>query len=233
MKISVLIPAYNEEKLLGKTLNAVTHQTRPPDEIIVLDAQSTDATAKIAESYRVTVLPLERKTISYSRQQGLLAAHSEVVAFVDADVVPHPDWLERIEHALTIKPIVGIFGTTRVYQDKAGIISRFYFNYVTQFTNVVLHKIGITLATGQNMAFYRQKALDAGGFPVEFKICEDWEIAKRLKKVGSIIYDPTLISNTSDRRGNEGIPYIIRYIKIMFFYFVLHRADVVGFPNIR
>ena len=114
MKISVVIPALNEEKLLPKTLASLNQQTRKPDEIIVVDASSTDKTAMLAKDAGAIVISIPKKTIGYSRQQGLFKATGDIVATTDADAILPPDWIERIERALTKPGVVGYFGGFRV-----------------------------------------------------------------------------------------------------------------------
>jgi hypothetical protein len=89
------------------------------------------------------------------------------------------------------------------------------------------------MAPGQNIAFWKKKAMHVGGFPKNFKIAEDIEIARRLKTVGKVIFNKSLIVVSSGRRGNEGIGIIPRYIKANYYYLLKHRADIVSFPDIR
>ena len=92
----------------------------------------------------------------------------------------------------------------------------------------------IPMATGQNMAFYKEKALSVGGFPEEFRIAEDIEIARRLMRIGKIIFRQDFYVWASGRRGHEGFGRLIqRIFKAFFYYFVFRKADKVGFPDVR
>ena len=71
MTISIIIPAYNEEKYLPKTLESISKLERKPDEIIIVNASSTDKTADIARAFGAKVITAEKKTIGYSRQFGM------------------------------------------------------------------------------------------------------------------------------------------------------------------
>ena len=95
MKISVVIPALNEEKLLPELFESLKNQTRKSDEIIVVNGGSTDRTVAVAEHFGARVITVPRITIGYSRQQGLLAATGDVVAFTDADVLLPRTGLQR------------------------------------------------------------------------------------------------------------------------------------------
>src|SRR5574341_1532560 len=96
MTISLVIPAYNEEKYLPAILASIAKLKRQPDELIVVNASSTDKTAEIAKSFGARVITAEKKTIGYSRQLGLRAAKGDIVAFTDADALLPPDWLTRM-----------------------------------------------------------------------------------------------------------------------------------------
>src|SRR5258706_9663525 len=101
MTISVVIPAYNEQKYLPKTLESLKKLDRKPDQIVVVDGGSTDATATVARAHGATVITVAHRGIGYARDKGLEKATGDIVAFTDADtVVPH-DWLVKIEETLS------------------------------------------------------------------------------------------------------------------------------------
>jgi glycosyltransferase involved in cell wall biosynthesis len=96
MKTSVLIAGYNCSRTIRATLDSVMAQTRVPDEVIVLDDGSTDDTFAIAESYRpsVSVLRQPNKGVSGARNALCELAGGDLVAFIDADDIWHPKYLE-------------------------------------------------------------------------------------------------------------------------------------------
>jgi glycosyltransferase involved in cell wall biosynthesis len=99
-RISVIIPSLNDADLLSNCLAALTAQRRPADEIIVVDNGSTDATAQVARDAGATVVhEAVRGTLS-ATAAGFDAATGSILARLDADSVPAPDWLERVEAAL-------------------------------------------------------------------------------------------------------------------------------------
>lgn len=95
-KVSVVIPAYNEEKHLGACLLSLKRQTIPPDEVIVVDNNSTDQTAHIARSYGARLIHESVQGISAARNTGFDAATGDIIARTDADTIVHYDWIERI-----------------------------------------------------------------------------------------------------------------------------------------
>src|SRR3990167_3170408 len=101
MRISIVIPAYNEEKYLPHTLQSIQKLLRKPDEIIVIDGESTDQTGAIAKQFGAKVIRIPKTTIGAARQAGLVAATGEIVATTDADTIVPTLWLNKIETALT------------------------------------------------------------------------------------------------------------------------------------
>jgi glycosyltransferase involved in cell wall biosynthesis len=96
-RISIIIPAYNEERYLAQCLDSIAAQTVRPYEVIVVDNNSTDKTAEIAGGYDFVKLVRERKQgIVYARNAGFNAARGAVLARTDADVVLPADWVARI-----------------------------------------------------------------------------------------------------------------------------------------
>ena len=141
MKISVVIPAYNAEKHLARAIDSVLSQTRPADEVIVIDDGSTDATAEVAGSYgdKVIFLQQENAGVSVARNTGIEAAAGDWIAFLDADDEWLPKKIEcQSEHLArnpdlkwtytnmswdreqqgTVKPIHPLFRLTKIYADE-------------------------------------------------------------------------------------------------------------------
>ena len=233
MTNSLVIPALNEEKYLPQTFASIKKLDRQPDEIIVVNASSDDKTSKIAKDFGARVITVDRRSIGFSRQQGLKAATGDIVAFTDADTILPPAWLSTILDYIEHRGVVGVFGGFRVPDGPWWY--RVYINVIQPFTNTIVFALfKIPSATGQNMAFIRTKALAAGGFPENFKIAEDIEIARRVMSTGRVVFRQDFFVVASGRRGYEGFWKIIaRSFSAFFYYFIWRKADKVGFPNIR
>ena len=91
MKISVVIPAYNAEKHIARAIESVLSQTRPADEVIVVDDGSIDGTADVIRSFgeRVILIQQENAGASIARNAGIQAATGDWIAFLDGD----DEWL--------------------------------------------------------------------------------------------------------------------------------------------
>jgi glycosyltransferase involved in cell wall biosynthesis len=97
LTISLVIPAFNEEKHLTTCLDAVAAQTSPFDEVIVVDNNSHDDTARIAQNYSsVRVIHEPNQGIVHARNTGFNAARSDIIGRIDADTHLPVDWVERV-----------------------------------------------------------------------------------------------------------------------------------------
>lgn len=98
LRVSLVIPAYNEESHLRACLDAVAAQTVRPFEVIVVDNNSTDATAAIARSYPfVRVVGEQRRGVVHARNAGFNAARGEIIGRIDVDSLLAPDWVARVQ----------------------------------------------------------------------------------------------------------------------------------------
>lgn len=111
-KVSVYIPAYNVAEFLRPCIEALLAQTLPPDEILVIDDGSRDASAEIAASYPgITVIRhLANRGLGAARNTAMRAARNDLVASIDADCVAHPAWLAELAGNLTDSTLAGVGG---------------------------------------------------------------------------------------------------------------------------
>jgi glycosyltransferase involved in cell wall biosynthesis len=95
--LSIVIPAYNEEDQLAECLVSISRQTVMPDEVIVVDNNSTDGSAKIAREFHfVTLIKENAQGISHAHHRGFRHASSQLIARIDADTVLPPDWVSKV-----------------------------------------------------------------------------------------------------------------------------------------
>ena len=106
MRISVVIPAYNAEPYIGRTVDSVLAQTRPAHEVIVVDDGSTDGTEAAVSRYgqEVRYIRQDNNGASAARNTGIEAAQGEWIAFLDADDEWMPEKLQRQAALLARNP---------------------------------------------------------------------------------------------------------------------------------
>src|SRR5690606_38180984 len=100
-RISVVIPARDDARHLDRCLRALATQTHPPWEVVVVDNASTDDTAAVARAHGARVVAEPRVGIPAAAATGYDAASGEVIARLDADSVPPPDWVARVGAAMS------------------------------------------------------------------------------------------------------------------------------------
>ncbi|GAA1747711.1 glycosyltransferase family 2 protein [Agromyces humatus] len=101
--ISVIIPSLDDADFLAACLDALARQTRPADEIIVVDNGSTDATPDVAHAAGVRVVTEPTRGIWPATAAGFDAARGEILARLDADSVPAPNWIAEIERRMALR----------------------------------------------------------------------------------------------------------------------------------
>jgi len=176
---SVVIPALDEEKLIGNALRAIRAQGVPV-EIIVVDGGSEDKTIEIAQSIADIVISAPGTNISQARQIGAEAASSDIIVTTDADSVPPPGWLEKLLRHFSDPNVVAVGGPVRALN--AGVVQDLYASGLSAATCAGLF-------VGFNMAYRRDALLKAGGY-LNVRKGEDWELATRLRRYGKIVFDP-------------------------------------------
>lgn len=108
--ISVIIPVYNEEDVIGECIDAIRKNDFPGKkvEIIVVDDGSTDKTIEICEKEKVKVIKQNHKGAGAARNLGVSKARGEIVVLIDADQLLHKNFLKEVEKAFKDKKIAGI-----------------------------------------------------------------------------------------------------------------------------
>jgi len=207
--ITVIVCAHNEARLLPACLYSLRAQTRPPDEIIVINNASTDETGAVARAVPgVRVVDEPAKGLVVARETARRLAQTDVLAYVDADCRAPITWLERVEARFTRAGApVAVTGPYRFYDwDWRGrALIRAYDVLVAPPTHAVTHhllNIGAILYGG-NFAVQRAALAQIGGFDrrIEFH-GEDTNLGRRLTPVGRIDVCRDCWVWTSARRYN-------------------------------
>jgi glycosyltransferase involved in cell wall biosynthesis len=193
MTIVVIVCAYNEAHYIPACLHSLLAQTRPPDEIVVVNNASTDDTGVVARRVAgIRVLDEPTRGLPVARETGRRATEADIVAYVDADCRVPLQWLERIEARFTNRSsIVAVTGPYRFYDwDWPGrALIRLYDRLVAPPTHLLVHqtlKLGAILYGG-NFAVRREALAAIGGFDrtIEFH-GEDTNLGRRLTPIGRV-----------------------------------------------
>ncbi|MFH1100815.1 MAG: glycosyltransferase [Methanobacteriota archaeon] len=223
MRYSVVIPALNEEENIVACITEVKKQA-PSAEIIVVDGESTDNTAGIAERLGAVVIVEKKKTIAAARDTGLRTATGDIVCYVDADVVPAELWFERIVHPFSHPKVVGVAGIA-IPHDGTWFES-FGMAAVLGVLAGMLFKVGIPMVTGQNMAFRRKEALEAGGFLVDQITGEDTSMFLRIKEEGKIVHSFSCVRVSMRRIRRWGLLKYVVFNTRNFFHLLKYKQPI-------
>ncbi len=192
--ISFIVPAHNEQAVIGRTLQAIHDSARAvgqPFEIIVVDDASTDATAEIARQHEATVVTVNHRQIAATRNSGGRAARGERLFFVDADTFVNP---RAVAAALRYMDRGAVGGGGAVLFDGPVPL---YVRLVALLGVIVAKLVSFT---GGAFMFCTREAFHAtGGFDERFYWAEETAFALALKQPGRfmVVWKPVL---TSPRR---------------------------------
>jgi glycosyltransferase involved in cell wall biosynthesis len=151
LTLTIVIPVYNEENHLKACLQSIAAQTVKPDEVIVVDNNSTDRTVAIAKKYKfVKVLYEKRQGIAYARNKGFNAAKGSIIGRIDADTRLLPDWVAYAKGYLSSHPNELLTGGCYMYDLKAPRLFGWVQGQIAFRANRII--MGHYIAWGTNMA---------------------------------------------------------------------------------
>ena len=196
-RISIIIPAHNEERLLGKTLDALRDALggiEEPHEIVVVDDSSTDGTAAIARARGARVVGAQVHQIAAARNAGARAAAGDWLVFVDADTIVPPRILRAAVETLRAGAVGG--GALAVFEPEAPRWAHWAIGLAGGILGLAQWAPGCFL-------FARRDAFErAGGFDEAYFASEEIHLSRALKRLGRFVVmrDHVL---TSARKANH------------------------------
>lgn len=216
MKVSVVIPVFNEEKYIKNCLEHVLKQVEKPDEVIVVDNNCTDNTIQIAGNFPVRIIKENQQGTIQARDKGFNTAKYSIIARTDADTEVPEDWIKKIKIHFKDKNLVALAGPS-YFSDIPDVFQ------VSDWPTVVFfksfHKIsGHHCLYGPNMAIRKSAWLlvKDEACKRDNEVHEDIDLALHIAKYGEIKFDSTLVVTSSPRRWRKFKPYLeypYRYIK--------------------
>jgi mycofactocin glycosyltransferase len=194
--VSVVIPSFQSAGTIEACLTGVLRQAHDaPFEVIVADS-GTDATAELIGRHFPTVRVLkseQRLDPALARNWAAREAHGSLLAFIDSDCVPEPDWLSRLCAALEDGTYDAIGGAIR---NANGTTAASWAGYFCEFREFLPGEVASdrTYLTPGNTAYRRATFERAGGFPVGYYPMEDQVFYQRLHAAGARIrFDPRIV----------------------------------------
>jgi glycosyltransferase involved in cell wall biosynthesis len=216
--ISVIVPSLNDADYLAVCLDALARQTRLADEVIVVDNGSTDATAEVARAAGARVVDQPVRGIWPATAAGFDAASGDVLARLDADSVPAPDWLAEVERRMSRldRPTV-VTGTGRFYGGTAPRrwIARHL--YIGGYFTVIGALLGHPPIYGSNYAMRADAWLRLRDIVHRDRpdLHDDLDLAWWLQPGMTVVHDRALVVGVS-ARPFDSLPELRRRLKMAF-----------------
>lgn len=198
MKLSVIVITRNAGPFMRDCLDSLVYQSRKPDEVLVVDANSTDRTQEIVREYAAkwpfVKLHVQPGTRGEGRNYGVERSSGDIVAFIDADAIAHALWVDELIKAMANADVV------------AGREVRLgYHGFITLKRVGMLFK-GVDITYPSVNLAYRKTTFQAiEGFDPWFKEAEEVDLNYRAVEAGyRLIYHPTAIVYHNARSSFTG-----------------------------
>ena len=212
MKLSIIIPAYNEEKYIATTLHKIKqaiqeNQIDPQDwELIVCDNNSVDKTAQIAKEFEAIIIHEPINQISRARNTGASIAKGDWLLFIDADTYPNAGLIQEIFAIINDDSYIGCGATVKV----AG--GTFFNRARMERLNPLLRVLKICGGAFLLCKADAFRAID--GFSLTLYAYEEIDLIKRLKKYGKTVTKKFTVLHknpiiTSGRKGDYTLPSML------------------------
>jgi len=212
MKVSVVIPTFNEEKLIRATLTSIRSQeTNYEVELIVVDSYSTDATLDIAKEFAEKILFTPPGIIAVARNKGSMESKGEIIISAGADSIYDKHWLQELVAPIEKGRAVATAG--KLLPMQGNFVERVFAEYILNPVQFCTFSFGMPYVGGENMAFSRKAFMKVGGYRTDLVTSEDIDLLKRLRKVGRVSYCPNAVTHVSMRRVKKW-----GYAKYLFFH---------------
>ncbi len=182
-RVGVIATVFDEATTIKELVESLLHQTRPPDEIVISDAGSTDGTwgflTQLSETEPGLVVIRAPGNRSAGRNAAIRATTSDIVCCIDAGCVAEPDWVERL-----IEPFAG--GAEFVggfYRPQGATALATCIGLVMVYVRQEAESVGF-LPSARSVAFTREAFERVGGFPEQVEYAEDTLFMQRLLDTG-------------------------------------------------
>ncbi|NGP88678.1 TIGR04283 family arsenosugar biosynthesis glycosyltransferase [Fodinibius halophilus] len=212
MKISVIVPAYNEEECIDRTIKTVRERAGlSVNEVIVVDGGSSDNTEAIAQQTSATVFVSPQKGRAAQMNYGARQATADILYFLHADSVPPQDFDQKIINTVTQKAPAGCF---RLAFDHNHWLLQSY-AWFTKF-DIDAFRFG-----DQSLFIKREHFFSIDGFREDHLLMEDNEIVRRIKESYAFsIIDDTVTTSARSYQKVGVIKLQLLFVVIYLLYFL-------------
>ncbi len=179
-----MVCTFNGSRTIRQCLEGLEKLRYANYEVIVVDDGSTDGAGEIALQYNVRVIRTENRGLSNARNLGLHAATGEIIAYIDDDASPDPDWLSYLALTFRRTNSAGVGGPNIPFPDD-GQVAACIAHAPGGPTHVLLSDLEAEHIPGCNMAFRRDWLQSIGGFDAQFRVAgDDVDACWRIQEAG-------------------------------------------------
>lgn len=222
--ISVVIPVLDDARLLETCLATLQQQTRPADEVVVVDNGCTDDSVAVAQRFGARVVTEPRPGITAASSRGFDVARGSVIARCDADSRLPPSWLAQIEEQLAAHPTAVAVTGPATFHDLQGPRSA-----VAQVVYIAGYFFSMRALLGHNVLFGSNCAVRAEAWRLvsdlvprdDKEIHDDMDLSYRLPATADVRYDPDLVVTIS-ARPFDSLEVMVRRLTRAAHTFSLH-----------
>ena len=229
MKYSIIIPTLNEEKLLPNLLKQLTNPSLKEKydyEIIISDGGSKDKTVEMAQSFSDTIqvhIDRNKQNIALGRNEGFRCSKGDILIFLNGDILLEGEekFFEYVEKNFINSHYAAMTCKVKVFQDEEKI-SDIIFHSIYNTYFYLLNLIGVGMGRGECQVIKRKYFEIVNGNNINLSAGEDFDLFKRIRKHGKILFANDLCIYESPRRyrklGYSGVTWswIKNSISIIF-----------------
>lgn len=204
LRVTVVIPCRDDADFLGPCLQALAAQSHPADRVIVVDNGSSDASAEVARRYGAIVVEEPEQGIWPAASRGYDEAleGTDLIARIDADSRPHPDWIARLVRAFVSDPGLGVLTGGAEFYGASPLVNYLGEHWYIGGGHYWIKKfLGIPLVFGSNFAMRAQvwERVRDRVDRTNARIHDDLDLTIRLRPADGVRYDPDLRMPVSAR----------------------------------
>jgi glycosyltransferase involved in cell wall biosynthesis len=223
LTLTIVIPVFNEQDHIEACLSAIAGQTVAPDEVIIVDNNSTDNTLKIARQFKfVKILKEPKQGVLFAKNKGFNAATSDVIGRIDADSLLPPRWIANVKSLLEDTSYVALTGPVNYYDMPLPETNHHPDHWMR--ASIYNWSPKSPFLFGSNMAIRREVWQK-----IKSSLCcdtymhEDLDLAIHLyEKQLKILYSSKLLAGASGRRYNDSPRRFYRYISMYRHTYLRH-----------
>jgi glycosyltransferase involved in cell wall biosynthesis len=215
LTLTIVIPVFNEQDHLAVCLSAIAKQTVMPDEVIVVDNNSTDTSTQVVKKFPFVKLLREPKQgVLFAKNTGFAGATGDIIGRIDADSILPPRWVEQVKNYMADESFDALTGPVNYY-DMPLPESNYYLDHAMR-SSIYNWSPKSPFLFGSNMAIRRSVWQElCKSLCDDTYMHEDLDLAIHLYKNGNkILYTKELLAGASGRRYNDSPRRFYKYISM-------------------